>query len=206
MTIVFDRSQIEAEKARLQGQGYLVTGVEPREGSPVKAAPKPQKPAKPRPSNDQLLVWSESFAVGHEGLDKEHRRLVMLINQLCTAYGTTHDLTETARVLRALTAATKRHTRHETLVLRKFLVELEDPQNRHAPHQLRAIIDAAIEDHLADHGRLLERLGEFTRAVQSDQWTEGTSLCQEVEAWFLNHAMKYDLQIKAIIQSMRRPS
>ena len=150
---------------------------------------------------DRPLIWSEAFAVGHEELDKEHRRLVSLINELSTS-ATTRDATEIARRLRALTAETRRHLDHETRVLRKFGRDLEDPPNRHLPHQLRATIAAAIEDHVVDHIALRDRLAVATQTVRNSRLAEGTSVCQDVEMWFLDHAVKYDIQIKTIMQSI----
>ena len=150
---------------------------------------------------DRPLIWSEAFAVGHEELDKEHRRLVALINDLCTCV-TTRDAMEIAGRLRALTAEAKRHLGHETLVLRDFRRDLEDRANQHVPQHLKTSMAAAIEDHIADHITLRGRLAEVTRTVRNGRWAEGTSLCQVVELWFLDHAVKYDMQIKTILQSM----
>ena len=155
---------------------------------------------------DRPLIWSEAFAVGHEGLDDEHRRLVALINDLCTPVRT-RDTTDIAGRLRALTAETNRHLAHETLVLREFRRDLEDPPNRHVPRQLKTTIAAGIEDHVADHTTLRERLAEVTRTVRDGLWAEGTSLCQVVEMWFLDHAVKHDVHIKTMMQSMHpRPN
>jgi hemerythrin len=153
---------------------------------------------------DRPLIWSEAFAVGHEGLDKEHRRLVVLINDLCTCV-VTRDADEIATRLRTLTTEAKAHLEHETVVLREFRRDLEEPSNQHVPRQLKTTIAAAIEDHVADHIILQRRLAEVTRTVRNGRWVEGSSLCQLVEMWFLDHAVKYDIQIKTIIQSMRRP-
>ena len=150
---------------------------------------------------DRPLIWSRTFDVGHEGLDKEHRQLVALINDLCTCVAT-RDAKEIARRLRALTAEAKAHLEHETVVLREFRRDLEDPTNQHVPRQLKMTIVAAVEDHVADHIALRHRLAEVTRTVRNGRWAEGSSLCQVVEMWFLDHAVKYDIQIKTIIQSI----
>jgi hemerythrin len=147
------------------------------------------------------LIWSEAFAVGHGGLDKEHRRLVAHINDLCTCV-TTRDAAEIESRLHALTAEADRHLQHETVVLREFQRDLEDPPNQHVSRQLGTTISAAIEDHIADHVTLQHRLAEVTRTVRNGHWTEGFSLCRVVEMWFLDHAVKYDIQIKTMIQSM----
>lgn len=147
---------------------------------------------------DRPLVWSETFAVGHEEIDNEHGRLVVLINDLCASTAM-RDAKEIARRLRVLIAESKRHTEHETVVLREFWRDLEDPANQHLPNHLKTAIAAAIEDHIADHFAFRNRLAEATRNFRSGRWAEGTSLCQLVEKWFLDHAVKYDLQIKTII-------
>jgi hemerythrin len=149
----------------------------------------------------QPLIWSEAFAVGHQSLDKEHRRLVARINDLCTCV-TKRDAAEIASRLHALTTEAESHLKHETLVLREFRRDLEDP-NHHVSRQEKATIAAAIEDHVADHITLRHRLAEVTRTVREGRWAEGDALCQVVEMWFLDHAVKYDIQIKSIVQLMR---
>jgi len=152
---------------------------------------------------DRPLIWSEAFAVGHDELDQQHRHLVMLINELGTSYGATRDTREIARGLRPLTEAATKHMRHETLVLRQFGQHL---QNGHATSHRRAILDARIEDHIADHDTLENRLEEITEVVNGNLSVEGVSLCRELEMWFLDHAVRYDLKLKAIIESMHLPS
>jgi hemerythrin len=150
------------------------------------------------------LIWSEAFAVGHEGLDEEHRRLVAHINDLCTCESS-RDTAEIAGRLRALTADTEGHLKHETLVLREFRRGFTNSGNQKVSRQLKTTIAEAIEDHVADHVTLRHRLAEVTRKVRSGRWSEGTSICQVVEMWFLDHAVKYDMQIKTMLQTMRPP-
>jgi hemerythrin len=147
---------------------------------------------------DRPLVWSETFAVGHEAIDDEHCRLIALINDLCASVAI-RDAKEIARRLRVLIAESKRHTEHETVVLREFWRDLKDPANRHLPNPLKTSMAAAIEDHIADHFAFRNSLAEVTRNFRSGRWAEGTSLCPAVKHWFLDHAVKYDVQIKTII-------
>ena len=151
---------------------------------------------------DRSLKWSEAFAGGHDGLDREHHRLVALINDFCTSV-TIGGAAEIARRLRALVAEAKRHLEHETLVLRGLRRELETPANDHLPRQLKTIIATAIEEHIAEHVALRRRLAEVTRTVRNGRWAEGgTSPGQLVTMWFVDHAVKYDSQVKTILQAM----
>jgi hemerythrin len=154
---------------------------------------------------ERSLKWSEAFGGGHEELDREHHRLVALINDLYTSV-TIRDAMEVARRLRALVAESKRHLEHETLVLRELRRDLESPANEHVPRQLKTSIAAAIEDHIAEHSALRRRLADVTRTVRNGRWVEGgTSPGELIGTWFLDHAVKYDSQIKTILQAMQVP-
>src|SRR5207248_2651191 len=120
---------------------------------------------------------------------------------LCTSMAT-RDAGEIARRLRALTVEAKSHLEHETSVLLAFRRDLESRSTQQVSRRLKTAMAAAIEEHMADHVSLRDRLAEVTRTVRNGRWAEGTSLCQVVEMWFLDHAVKYDIQIKTIIQSM----
>jgi hemerythrin-like metal-binding protein len=144
------------------------------------------------------LRWSGTFAVGHEDLDTEHRQIVELINTVCLAQGAERELTSLSVLLRRLEDVTERHFRNEEILLQGIRAD----QDQRRPW-LADVLDAAIKDHSAEHERMLDELRAIADKVltprQPDSWSAN---CEELKAWFVDHAIEYESQIKTVLQSV----
>ena len=147
---------------------------------------------------DRPLQWSESFSVGHSELDEEHRRLVADINDICHAYRAGQPPKRLHALLNSLATDTKRHLAHEDAVLREFSAEAKRPTRA----ILKAITDAAVEQHIAAHDQSFAQLGVIMRAAGPKTPDAASVLCAELTKWFLDHAIKYDSHLKTIFQAM----
>jgi hemerythrin len=145
----------------------------------------------------RALPWSESFAVGHHGLDTEHRRMVDAINDIIAAVHSRQDLERLPDLLRVLRDVTVEHFHHENTLLRdiksgayKPLQGLPRTQNF-----LKAMAEAAFDDHIADHETMLARFDTIcSHAIET--------LCEALKAWLVDHVIKHDSHLKAIFQAM----
>jgi hemerythrin len=147
------------------------------------------------------LPWSESFSVGHLGLDEEHRGLVKLINDVIAAV---HDKTNSEKLpdllpglLKALREATVEHLRNEDAILWELRSgTYQGLKNLHrTPYFMNAMAEAAFDDHMAEHETLLSQFDDVC-ALPVD------TLCEALKSWFLVHAIKHDSHLKAIFQAM----
>jgi hemerythrin-like metal-binding protein len=147
------------------------------------------------PSGDlrEPLPWSESFAVGHSALDAEHRSMVGLINRFCR----TRDADDRAHLLSELDAMTERHFEHEESVLEQLY--LAAPKDR---RKLRASLSTALIEHAGEHRRRLGEIRAMRGALGSDAAAGGATLCDELKAWFIDHAIGYEAQLKTVLQSL----
>ena len=142
------------------------------------------------------LPWSERFAVGHEELDRDHRRLVELINEVIDTVQAKAPPQQLSGLLRQLQAVAEEHIRQENTVLWELRSNTFEPlRGRPQTAQfLKALAAGAFDEHLAEHARLMTSFDDFRDGPVE-------TLCEALRAWFLDHAIKHDAHLKAIFQA-----
>jgi hemerythrin len=142
------------------------------------------------------LTWSESYAVGHKVLDAEHRHLVELINEVSEAVQSRASREQVASLLRVLRGVAVEHIRQENSVLWELKSGNYEPLRGRpqTPHFLKAMADAAFDEHMAEHATLMESFDAIGSAPLD-------MLCETLGVWFLDHAVKHDARLKAIFQA-----
>jgi hemerythrin len=143
------------------------------------------------------LPWSENFAIGHEMIDGQHRLLVGLINEIA---GAVHakDHGRLAHLLKMLRLAAEDHVRQENSLLWEIRTGAHEGALRASKSLgvIRAMAETAFDQHIAEHGELLARFDEIARAPVA-------AIVEMLKAWFVDHAIKHDSQLKAIFQALR---
>ena len=144
------------------------------------------------------LPWSDSFSVGDAELDAEHRRMQSLINQACLACDAKQGDGEPIVLLRDLESVTAKHFEHEEALLEELYSGL--PSDRQA---LREMLAAAKVEHAAEHRKKQDELQDISRRVPyCDTAAARTKLCEDLTAWFVDHAIADDASLKTILQSV----
>jgi hemerythrin len=144
----------------------------------------------------QPLTWNESFAVGHEGLDAEHRDLVESINEISDAIRSQKSPEQLADLLKALRKVAVEHIRHENSILWQIRAGTYEPVQGHArtlPFQ-EMMAKAAFDKHMDEHDALHARFDTIIGGAVN-------TLSGELKAWFVHHARGYDADLKAIFQA-----
>jgi hemerythrin len=67
----------------------------------------------------EYMKWSESFSVGHPGIDAQHKKLVSLLNELCVAMGSGRSSSVLGTILEQLVNYTKEHFRAEEVIMKE---------------------------------------------------------------------------------------
>ena len=147
---------------------------------------------------DRQLSWSETFGVGHEALDNEHRRLIKAINDVCAACDGDGSRGALHALFAALERETVKHFAHENTVMNEIFAG----RSRKLPGEVKAMTGRAIKGHLAEHERNLADLRKIMRAAEADSGCDLAQTSAELKRWFLDHAVKYDSQLKAIFQAL----
>jgi len=142
------------------------------------------------------LPWSERFAVGHEELDRDHRRLVELINEVIDTVQANAPQEQLSGLLRELHTVAVEHIRQENTILWELRSNTYGPlKGRPQTAQfLKALAAAAFDEHVAEHSRLMTSFDGFRDGPVD-------TLCETLRAWFLDHAIKHDAHLKAIFQA-----
>jgi hemerythrin len=139
------------------------------------------------PKNPPALPWTDSFCVGVEALDNDHRALVRLINDVCEVW----DVGEEQRALAALDVLCElagEHFRKEEAVLRGL------PGFRN------------LLSHSAEHRNRLKQLIVLRDRIQGLSTGEGEVLLRnDLVDWFVRQSIGHDAAIKAYFDD-RRPS
>lgn len=148
---------------------------------------------------DAFLSWRETYAVGHLGLDREHRHLVELINEISGIRDEAGGSIQLTSLSNAFYLASVEHFRHENSVMRDLLMGaylLPD-----GDMQRTLISKTAVNDHCAEHAQTLitleSKLQTFAARPQ-----HGAALASELRFWFLDHAVNHDAHLKDIFQNM----
>lgn len=142
---------------------------------------------------DQPLVWSPMLALGHGDIDAGHLRLMEAINGVCASrYAQQLD-----KRLGRLKSEIDDHFGKETNLLREIKSGSYGEMRKQPPTPglLKAIRDAALDEHILDHHTSLIQV----RAIVS---AAGQALCSGLKIWFIEHSTKHDAHLKAIFQAM----
>ena len=144
------------------------------------------------------LRWNESFSVGHRGLDAEHRRMIDLINQICLACAADGGDGEPGPLLRQLEDVTELHFEHEETLLEELHAGMASER-----WSLRRMLEVAKMEHAAEHSKRLDELADIARrALHAGGRGAKGRPCEELKAWFVDHAIAYEAPMKTIIQSV----
>lgn len=146
---------------------------------------------------ERMLPWMESFSVGHAELDEEHRQLVEGINDIEAAVRGKEDPERIAELLNSLRDAAVEHIRRENALLWEIRAGTYEPLKGQArtPNYLRVMAQSALDQHIAEHDTILERLDAILGGAFEH-------LAEALKSWFLDHAIKQDSHLKTIFQAM----
>lgn len=148
-----------------------------------------------------FLTWTEEFAVGHESLDAEHHRLIEIINDVHAAECAEQSPSQMRPLLGTLNRMATDHFQHEDSILNRINFGLL-PSGVDTRAFLRAVVDAAIGEHTANHGRSLHQLNTIVRDFYAGLGSIEQDLSLDLKAWFIDHAAKHDAPLKEVFRTL----
>lgn len=154
---------------------------------------------------DAFLCWQEAYAVGHLGLDLEHRRLVELINDISNLRAEADGSQRLSDLSNAFYLASVEHFRHENSVMRDLIVGAYLMPGAGAGVRHMAISEAAINDHCAEHAQALIQLESTLQAFFAGRDRDGPILACALRSWFLDHVINHDAHLKEVFQTQKDP-
>jgi hemerythrin len=153
---------------------------------------------------DPLIVWSQTFALGHADLDQQHRALVDAINAICGIGDTGERLEDLEPRLIALRKAVEEHLRTESAILWELSTGTSERLRKLRQNaDFQEMLDAAhLADHFADHDRTLAEIDAIIAFALPASGGDGKLPFGRLKTWFIDHSIKYDARLKPIFQAM----
>lgn len=119
-------------------------------------------------SKDVLFTWDESFRVGVEEVDRQHQRLVDLVNELHREMSKRRGLAVLERVLNSLVDYTEKHFAYEERLMRESAYP-------------------GFSQHKAGHDELTRRVREMQSRFLSGDNTLLAELLNFLSEWLIQH-------------------
>ena len=131
-------------------------------------------------SSKNYIEWKNEYSVGIESIDRQHQKLVNLINQLNTAvdYSTGDEFEQDA--LNELVDYTKTHFTYE-----EGLMEANGYPD--------------VEAHKAQHREMIRKVEEVLAEYQSDPDTAMDNAKNYLKGWLINHINGTDKQYSSFL-------
>ncbi len=123
----------------------------------------------------EYIKWDDSFLVGVEAFDNDHRYLVKLINNLHSGLMAGFGVSEMTYILDDLVRYTNVHFRRE-----------EDLMKKHAYPD--------YEEHRDAHADLVLKVVDFQAQLKSGKKVFSVELMSFLKDWLLNHILKTDMR------------
>ncbi len=132
--------------------------------------------AEPKPAataGGGLIRWDDSMSVGITLIDRQHRKLVELVNQLFEALRAGKGNDVLATVLGSLVDYTQQHFAEEE-------------------RMMRAHDYPGVDQHQAAHRALVERVADFQTRFNQGSATISSDLFNFLKDWLLHHIKEQD--------------
>ncbi|MFO1127635.1 MAG: hemerythrin family protein [Rhodospirillales bacterium] len=123
-----------------------------------------------------FLEWNDALLVGEREMDDDHRRLVVLVNEIADAAAAARRASSVSEAIARLVDATEDHFGREERMIR----DSGDPN--------------AIP-HARDHGMLLSQLKILSTLIDDETVEAGTDLVRFIRGWLVSHVRTHDLAL-----------
>lgn len=116
----------------------------------------------------RYLTWNDSYSVGIESIDNDHKKLIHLINNLQTAIDYKTDQQFEKQTMNEVIDYTVYHFTREEEIMEKN----EYPD---------------VVPHKAQHKKMIDKVNEFVKAYEEGESEAIESLLKYLKAWLINH-------------------
>jgi len=125
--------------------------------------------------------WADDLAIDHGPIDRDHRHLVDLVNQLHTATSQGRGREVVQRVLDELLAYTRDHLSREEAMM-------------------RSVGFPSLKQHQIGHAHFIAQLEELKRQYEAGSITVASQLSSVLRDWLSLHIRRSDKEARAFVQ------
>jgi hemerythrin-like metal-binding protein len=115
-----------------------------------------------------LIQWTDALSVGHDAIDRDHRRLVDTVNGLHEAMLAGQGMGQVHRALDDIVAHTADHFRREE----KIMADAAYP---------------AFAEHKREHDRLVEEIAQLRQRFEAGESIYSLRVLQFLSDWLIRH-------------------
>ena len=119
------------------------------------------------------MNWREDYSVNIVSIDKQHRRMIELINQLHDSVTPKQEKEMLGSVLSQLVSYTKNHFKTEEALMRTYKYP-------------------GLEAHKAEHQTLVKRVAGFRKRYEAGKLTDVFDLSSFLMGWLEGHILGTD--------------
>jgi hemerythrin len=127
-----------------------------------------------------LFDWTTKYSVGNISVDKEHQKLVRLINDLYDAMKEARGREVVGRILLETITYTEEHFRNEEMLMEKAGY----PE---------------LQKHKIEHKKLTEQVNAFYKSYKENNTSVTIELLQFLKNWLMTHIEVVDMKYKGVI-------
>lgn len=131
--------------------------------------------------SSETFAWNDSFVVGHEQVDSQHRELFLLLKDVHSAVYQQDGISIVSETLKKLIDYTQFHFRDEE----QLMEELNFP---------------GFEDHKKLHDALINKVEDLLEELQEGEVVLVEELLLLLKDWLCEHIIKQDMQIGEFIK------
>jgi len=122
---------------------------------------------------NELITWSDALSTGVDGMDKQHRKLVDMINELFVAMRDGRDRSAIAPILQQLIDYTASHFSAEEMLMK----------NHNYP---------GLEEHKKLHAQFVSKVLDFQKRFESGHRLTPAEVFNFLKGWLLSHIKAED--------------
>jgi hemerythrin len=132
----------------------------------------------------RFVKWDSAMSVGNAEIDKDHKKLLSMINQLQTAAHYKTDADEIGEIMDELVAYTRYHFEREENLM----------QQHHY---------AGFNAHKQQHEAMIKQVARFYDEYRVDQTRTIESVAQFLKTWLVNHIYGSDQEYAPLLKDKK---
>ncbi len=128
-----------------------------------------------------FMNWEEKYSVKNPEMDNQHKKLIVLINQLHDAMKTGKGKEEIGKILNSLADYTKNHFTAEEKMMQSIQFD-------------------NFDDHKKEHTQLLQQVTELINRFDNGDALPVIEVMNFLKSWLVDHIMKEDMRYATVGQ------
>ncbi len=134
----------------------------------------------------ELITWIDSYSVGSEKLDGQHKRILAMINSLGEAMLAGNERAALMKIFSDLAGYAKTHFKEEEKLL----------EERNYP---------GLSEHRERHAELNRRLADYYRTFYTEKKPQTTEVMDFLQHWLFDHILEEDMRYRNFITDKNVP-